>query len=245
MKRDWWDKEFKIMFTIGDSITAGGWASSRERCWANLLTNMINEYQRVPVQLFNMGIGANLISPESAGYIHSGKPAAIERLDEHILSYKLNGRYFIPDLLIVSYGLNDARSGTPISLFCREMKSFVHYVRENIQPLIVLLGPYYINDFSLGKPVWSHGSINMLYEYNKAIERLAEELDCLFVNLLASYQMADWLVHRDGCHANDIGHRVVANAIFNVLASNCSGLSLETKILEEHIMPWRDESCLQ
>ncbi len=37
----------------------------------------------------------------------------------------------------------------------------------------------------------------------------------------------------------------MANKIFEVLASNCSGLTLETKHLEQHIPPWRDESTLR
>ena len=26
MKRDWWDREFKWLFTLGESTTAGGWS---------------------------------------------------------------------------------------------------------------------------------------------------------------------------------------------------------------------------
>jgi hypothetical protein len=77
------------------------------------------------------------------------------------------------------------------------------------------------------------------------MRQLAEKLDCLFVDLLSAYGEAGWLVHHDGVHANDLGHRVVANKIFEVLASNCSGLAQETRYLEQHILPWRDESVLQ
>ncbi len=245
MKRDWWNKEFKVMFTLGESTTAGGWSSSRERCWASQLARMINEYQRVPVQLINVGIGANVISTQSPGYESSGKPAADERLEKHVLQYHAHGNHLVPDLLVISYGLNDARSGMPVDLFCREMEKIVRRVRESIQPLILLLGPYYMTDFTLGGPRWSHGDLEVFHQYNEAIGQLAEKLDCLFVDLLASYHEADWLVHHDGCHANDLGHRIVANKIFEVLASNCSGLALETKALEEHIVPWRDESTLR
>ena len=150
----------------------------------------------------------------------------------------------MPDLLVISYGLNDARSGTPIDLFCSEMKDIIRRVREQIQPLIVLLGPYYMNDFKLGDPQWSHGNLELFGQYNDAIRNVAEQCDCLFVNLLESYRQADWLIHYDGCHANDLGHRVVANKIFEVLGSNCSALALETKALEKNILPWRDESTL-
>ena len=245
MKRDWWNKEFKWLITLGESTTAGGWSSSRERCWASQLARLINEFQRVPVQLVNVGIGANVISTKSPAYPHSGKPAASERLLKHVLENTANGNPIVPDLLVISYGLNDARGGTPLDLFTAEMNDIIHRVREHIQPLVVLVGPYYMTDFTLGGPTWSHASLDTFRQYNDAIRRVAGETSCLFVDLLASYREADWLVHHAGCHANDLGHRIVANKIFEVLAANCSGLAIETRELEKHIAPWRDESTLQ
>ena len=238
MKRDWWNKEFKTLVTLGESITAGGWSSCWQRCWANQLACLINEFQLVPVRLVNVGMGANVISTKSGPYGHSGRPAATERLDKHVCKHN-------PDLLLISYGLNDARGGTPIPLFCSEMKNLILCVREEIQPLIMLLGPYYMNDFTVGQPHFDKGNMDDFYRYNEAIERVAEKCDCLFADLLAAFNKADWLVHGDGVHSNDLGHRIVANKVFEVLASNCSGLSLKTKSLEKSIPPWRDESTLQ
>jgi lysophospholipase L1-like esterase len=245
MKRDWWHKEFRVLMTLGESTTAGGWSSCRERSWASQLARLINEFQRVPVQLVNVGIGANVISTKSPAYEHSGKPAADERLAQHVLGYTANGVRLVPDLLIISYGLNDARGGTPLALFCEELRRLIARVREQMQPLIVLLGPYYITDFTVGAPHWTHGSLELLCSYNDAIRTVADECECLFVDLLQAYGNADWLVHGDGVHANDLGHRVVANRIFEALASNCSGLAIETQALEQHLVPWRDESTLQ
>jgi lysophospholipase L1-like esterase len=238
MKRDRCKTEFRTLVTLGESTTAGGWSSTRDRCWANQLALAINAFQRTPVYLVNVGIGANVISTLSPSYANSGKPAALERLDKHVLAHE-------PDLLIISYGLNDARGGTPLDLFCDEMRDILRRVRNAIQPLILLLGPYYMNDFELGKPAFGHGSLEVFREYNDAIRQVAEQNDCLFVDLLEAYGGADWLVHHDGVHANDMGHRIVANRIFEVLASNCSGLALETRHLESQIPAWRDESTLR
>lgn len=188
MKRDWWDKEFKVLMTLGESTTAGGWSSCRERCWSSQLARLICEFQRVPVQLVNQGIGANVISTESPCYESSGKPAADERLDKHVLTHTLQ-----PDLLVISYGLNDARGGTPIDLFCHAMKNIVSRVREKIQPLIVLPGPYFMTDFTLGGAPWSHANLEIFHQFNEAIRSVAEACDCLYVNLLESYREADWL----------------------------------------------------
>ena len=99
------------------------------------------------------------------------------------------------------------------------MHDIIRRVREQIQPLIVLLGPYYMTDFTAGGERWSHADLDLFYRYNGAIKGVADASDCLFVNLLGSYRDADWLVHHDGVHANDLGHRIVANKIFEVLAS--------------------------
>lgn len=245
MRKDWWDKEFQWLFTLGESTTAGGWTSCRERSWPAQLARMINEFQRFPTQLVNMGIGANVISQKSAGYDASSKPCLSERLEKHVLSHTANGLPVVPDLLIISYGLNDARSGTPIATFREEMSRIIARVRERIQPLVVLPGPSYMIDFQLGGKDWNHANVELMQRYNEAIAELAAREDALFVDLLAAYGGADWLVHFDGCHSNDLGHRLIANGVFEVLASNCSGLSLETKALEKYISPWRDESTLQ
>jgi len=237
-KRDWWDKEFRTLVTLGESTTAGGWASHRERAWAHQLARTINEYQRVPVQLLNVGIGANVISTRSPAYEHSGKPAALERLEPHVLRHK-------PDLLVVSYGLNDARGGTPIGLFAEEMRTLIDRVRVEIQPLILLLGPYYMTGFDRFGPHWNNATLELFHHFNTATSKVAAEKDCLFVDLLSAYGNANWLVHHDTVHANDLGHRVVANRVFEVLASNCSGLAKETQELENRIPRWRDESVLQ
>ena len=70
------------------------------------------------MRVINSGIGANLIARRSPAYEESGKPAADERLDKHVLSHD-------PDLLAISYGLNDARGDTPLPQFCEDLALLV------------------------------------------------------------------------------------------------------------------------
>jgi lysophospholipase L1-like esterase len=174
-KRDYHPAPFRKMVALGESTAAGGWSSSRDRCWVSVLAAMISDFQDEPVECINAGIGTNLITRRSPGYDYSGKPAADERLEKHVFAHG-------PDLVLVSYGLNDTRAGTPLGLF---------------------------------------------------------------VDVLAANRHTDWMVHYDGVHANDLGHRIIANRIFEVLAQNCSGLARRTKALEEAIPRWRDESTLK
>lgn len=238
MKRDWCDKPFRTLVTLGESTTAGGWASCRQRSWPELLAAQINDLQRTPLHLLNMGIGANVISTNSPCYGESNKPAADERLDKHVIAHK-------PDLLVIAYGLNDARGGTPIDQFQDAMRAIIERVREAVQPLILLPGPYFMTDFTAGGEAWTHADLPLFYKFNDAIAQVAEQTDCLYADLLASYRDAPWLVNDDGVHANDVGHRIVANKMFEVLASNCSGIAAEAKDLESHIPFWREDQTLK
>ena len=65
------EEPFQVLVTLGESTTAGGWSSNRQRCWASRLADLINDMQEEPVQLFNVGIGANVISTLSPAYEQS------------------------------------------------------------------------------------------------------------------------------------------------------------------------------
>ena len=210
-KKDWCNKEFRKFVARGESTTAGGWSTSPERCWVPRLKALIDDVQRRPVELFNAGIGANVISRQAPEYAHSGQPAADTRLNKHVIKMR-------PDLLVISYGLNDARGGTPVAFFCDVLVSLVRRVRRQINPVIVLPGPYFMTDFTVGHPHWSKANLDIFATFNAAIAQVAREQECLFVDLLAAYGGAEWMIHYDGVHANDVGHRIVANRIFEVLA---------------------------
>ena len=53
------------------------------------------------------------------------------------------------------------------------------------------------------------------------------------------------MIHEDQVHANDLGHRIVAHRVFEVLAQSCSALAKQTKEAEKTSPRWRDESVLK
>ena len=238
--RDRWPNEFRKLVTLGASMTAGGWSSSRERCWASLLAAMIGDYQSRPVELFNAGLGANCVSPLSTCYASSSKPSASERLEHHVIAQK-------PDLLIFDLAMVDARGGTPVATFAEELTMLVRRVRERITPLIILLGPFHMTDHGMkhGETGWDLATPDVLKSYNAAIARVAKLEDCLYVDVLSAFGGADWLIHHDNLHLNDLGHRLTANAIFDALARSCSGLARHTKVIEKTSPRWRNEAWLQ
>ena len=127
-KQDWHEGEFRRLVALGESTTAGGWSTNASRCWVSVLGRLINDFQSRRMDVINNGIGSNVISTKSVCYPASGKPAATERLQKHVIDHR-------PDLLIISYGLNDARGGTPLPLFQQELAGVIRTVRKKIQPL--------------------------------------------------------------------------------------------------------------
>ena len=73
---DQWPQPFKRIAVLGEStVEGGGWVPAQEDRYADVLVSLINRVQAGPVEYFNCGIGASVISPRSPGYEASRKPS--------------------------------------------------------------------------------------------------------------------------------------------------------------------------
>jgi lysophospholipase L1-like esterase len=236
-KRDYWHKPFHVAVALGESTTAGGTATSRDLTWVSWLAELINESQLEPVKMINSGIGANVVSRRSSEYENSGKPSAMERYKKHVIDHQ-------PDLVLISYGLNDARAGTPLAQFLEDLRQIVVDIKGQTGALMVIVNAYFMTGFDRYLP-FNKANIATFMGYNAGLKRLAQECDSLYADVFAAEDMAPWMIDPDGVHANNLGHRVIANRIFEVLAQNCSGLSQKAFELRKTFKQWRDESVLK
>lgn len=219
-KRDYSATPFKRLVVMGESTVQGGaWLGQIEDRFADVLANLINTCQNIPVEYHNKGIGANAISPRSPGYEQSAKPSALERYKTDVID--LN-----PDLFILCYGLNDMRADMPIGDFTEDMQTIIGDVKTTCNPLIVLTTVYHMTGFGSFAP-YDKGSINKTRLYNEAIRRLAENNDCLLADVWAGQGLADWLIHPDGVHANKVGNLIIAHRIFETIGQHCSGITVD------------------
>jgi lysophospholipase L1-like esterase len=236
-KRDYCSTPFRIGVALGESTTAGGTATSRELTWVSRLAGLIDESQLEPIRMINSGIGANLISRRSPTYEQSGKPSALERYQKHVIGHH-------PDLVLISYGLNDARGGTPLAQFLEDLQRLTLDIKDKTRAVIVLINAYFMTGFDRYLP-YNQANIATLMGYNCGIKRVAQECDVLYADVFAAEDMATWMIDPDGVHANNLGHRVISNRVFEVLAQNCSGLSQKAFELRKNFKQWRDESVLK
>lgn len=213
-KRDYHSEPFKVMVTLGESTVAGACATETRFRWVNVVADLINEFQVEPVVLHNKGIGANAISKRSPGYESSAKPSALERYKEDVIALK-------PDLFILAYGLNDMRARMAPEDFREDMQTIITDVRESCDPVTVLTTVYHMSAYDLYPP-YNQGSPEATEMYNEVIRQLAKANDCLLADIYAAEGHADWLIHPDTVHANDLGHRIIGYRVFEVIAQNCS-----------------------
>ena len=175
-----------------------------------------------------------MISPRSPGYDYSGKPSALERYREKVIERN-------PDLFILCYGLNDMRCGTPVEQFTGDMATIIRDVKAACDPVTVVTTVYHMTGFDRYAP-FNVGSIEATIDYNKAMDDLAREHDCILADVWAAQGMADHLIHQDGVHANAVGNMVIALEVFGAIARNCSGIAARTQSLDERTA-WTREAA--
>jgi lysophospholipase L1-like esterase len=216
-RRDVHPAPFHTMVALGESTVAGACASEERFRWVNVVADLISEFQGQPVTLHNKGIGANAISPRSPGYPASAKPSALERYREDVIALE-------PDLFILAYGLNDMRAGMHPEEFREDMQEIISAVETACQPVTVLTTAYHMSAYDLYPP-YDKGSPEATCVYNEVIGQLARANDCLLADIYEAEGCADWLVHPDTVHANDLGHRLIGHRVFEVIAASCSGVA--------------------
>ncbi|MBT3602365.1 MAG: SGNH/GDSL hydrolase family protein [Candidatus Latescibacteria bacterium] len=120
--------------------------------------------------------------------------------------------------------------------------------------LIVLLNTYFIpgkgyrnqTGGTLAGEVWNRGTSEIQLRYNQAIQKTAQKNGCLLADVHEAQKDANWTFcspsGEEDIHANDLGHQLIANKIFETLATQCSCLSIKSLRDREETgkSPWRN-----
>ena len=201
---------------LGESTTWGYSVSSKEKCWVDQVVSMLQEFQGSEIEFINQGIGSNVITPECPSYPVSGRPSALERVDGDLLAHE-------PDMVFLSYGLNDSRGGTTPAIFRSAYQELIDRIRAKIDPTIVVLNTYYMHEVLYDNSEhWGQSDYDVTEVFNLVIEQIAEANGLILADIYSAEVGVDWIIDMDHCHANDLGHRIIANKVFEAIARNCS-----------------------
>ncbi len=206
----WPEKPITTLVTFGESTTAGMCATTEGRRWANRLSELLGRFQAEPPGLINSGLSASVVSPRSSCYDASQKPSAEDRLDDVVIAHK-------PDLVVIQYGLNDMRAGTPLGLFAEVMQHLIDRIRKGTDAAIMLANVAHMTGYG-SYPPFCVGSDAANHAYNLAIAHLGVVNGLPVADIHTAMDHADNLVHPDGVHPNDLGHEVIAQAFFTAWA---------------------------
>ena len=139
-----------------------------------------------------------------------------------------------PDLLLLSYGLNDSRGGTPPEVFRRAYQELIDRIRAKIDPIIVILNTYYMHEVLYNNcPHWEESDYSVTEVYNLVIRQIAQEYDALVADIWSAEGQAPWVISADTVHANDLGYTLIGNRVFETVATNCSGAAAAIRTPEE------------
>lgn len=206
----------RCVVALGESTTWGYSVSDKSKCWVNQVVGMLEAFQGSKIDLFNQGIGSNVLTPECPAYEHSGRPSALERVDGDLIAYN-------PDMIFLSYGLNDSRGGTPLETFRRAYQELIDRIRDKIDPVIVLVNTYYMHEVLYKNcENWEESSYELTEIFNLVIQQIAEKNSLIMADVYAAEIGVDWIIDQDHCHPNDLGHRLIANRVFEAIVRNCS-----------------------
>ena len=201
---------------LGESSTWGYSVSSKDKCWVNQVTAMLAEFQGSPIELINQGIGSNVLTTDCPAYEHSAKPSALERVDTELIDLS-------PDLVFLSYGLNDSRGGTQLEVFRRAYQQLVDRIRAKIDPVIVIVNTYYMHEVLYSNcEHWEESNYDITDVFNVVIRQFAEANGLILADIYSAEVGVDWIIDEDHCHPNDLGHRIIANRVFEAIVRNCS-----------------------
>jgi lysophospholipase L1-like esterase len=207
----WPGTRITTLATFGESTTAGMCATTEAQRWANRFAELIGRFQQAPPQLINSGLSASVVSPRSSCYDASHKPSAEERLDDAVISHK-------PDLVVIQYGLNDMRAGTPVGPFAEVVQDLIDRIRKGTDAAVMLGNVAHMTAYD-GYAPFCAGSDETNHIYNLAIAHLGAANRLPVADVHGAMNHADNMVHPDGVHPNDLGHEVIAQAFFTAWAS--------------------------
>jgi lysophospholipase L1-like esterase len=222
----------KRIVALGESTTWGYCASSKEKCWASQTTQMLEEFQGSPIELINQGIGSNILTRGCPAYIWSSGATALERVNGDVIELK-------PDLVFLSYGLNDSRGGVAPEVFRLAYQQLIDRIRDAIDPVIVLVNLYYMREMLYEDencPHWGESNYEITDVFNLVIQQLAEKNGLIHADIYSAEVGVDWIIDEDHGHANDLGHRIIANRVFEAIVRNCSFVARQMP--DETLINW-------
>jgi len=180
--------KYRTIVAFGDSIVEG---YQQPEGWPEILGRELT--LRYPgVSVVNAGV--------------SGDTAAqgLARLDRDVLSLQ-------PDLVLISFGLNDMKNGEPVGRFITKLDSIIDRIKATGSNVILLT----TTRLQKGAGMVARFSPD---EYNEAIRKIAEDRGVLLIDVYREFKglnTPEYLM--DVAHPNSMGYKKISGIVLEGL----------------------------
>lgn len=193
---------FKTYVAVGDSISYGETAVDKVHDgWVPRLAALIEQAQGQPLTLINKAISGTRMCTVTDNRMF---PAAKDTVQEYIIDNA-------PDLITISYGINDLHAGTTLDEFIATYRGYLAEVVQGCPNAVIMV-------CGLSAKGGDADSAT-LQVWNAAIQALAEEFGLIYNDSYQDTRGVEWLLS-DGLHPTNAGYRVMANAAFRTLCAH-------------------------
>lgn len=197
----WSGAPFTTYVAVGDSISYGETSVNKTTDgWVPLLASLISQAQGQPVTLINKAISGTRMCTVTDNKMF---PAAKDTVQEYIVANN-------PDLITISYGINDLHAGTSLDEFITTYRGYLTEVTESCPNAVII-----VCGLSAKGGDADSGTLKL---WNAAIKSLAEEFGLIYNDSYNDTRGVEWLLS-DGLHPTNAGYRVMANAAFRTLCA--------------------------
>jgi lysophospholipase L1-like esterase len=188
------------ILVFGESTAFGACATKIEYKWCNVLAANLRDFVTGELILENKGLPGDTIE------------GALARCEEDVILQQ-------PDLFVSAYGLNDLRAGRKPGQILDDYGELLKKVRNGTRVRGVVL----VSVFPMREDAWKdwapydRGEPADRMEYNSCLRRFAAEQDAVFADVEPTGEAVTRLIHPDGVHPNNLGHRFIGNCVANVM----------------------------
>ncbi len=195
-------RTFRTYVAVGDSISYGETAVDKVHDgWVPRLAALIEQAQGQPLTLCNKAISGTRMCTVTDNRMF---PAAKDTVQEYILDND-------PDLITISYGINDLHAGTTLDEFITTYRAYLTQVTQGCPNAVILVCGLSAKG--------GDADSGTLQAWNAAIQTLAEEFGLIYNDSYQDTRGVEWLLS-DGLHPTNAGYRVMANAAFRTLCAH-------------------------
>jgi lysophospholipase L1-like esterase len=188
------------LLVFGESTAFGACATKIEHKWCNVLATHLREFLAEELILENKGVPGDTLK------------GALDRLEADVIAER-------PDFFVSAYGLNDLRQGRTSDQILSDYTALF----DRLWRAVAVLATVVVTVFPMREDAYAgwaphdKGTPERRLEFNRNLKLFAADQRAIVADVEPPSEAMPRLVHPDGVHPNNLGHRFIGNVVANAM----------------------------